>query len=83
MKAMTDVLSLAVAAISGVIALLYFYWFVTARTRVGNRLVYDMQGTASSSYLYIAIAAGIVAIVAGIFFFARRVNKEEEIHITR
>jgi hypothetical protein len=83
MKAMTDVLTLLVAGIAGVVAVLYYYWFATARTRVGDRIVYDMQGTQSSSYLYIAIAATVVACVAIVFYFLRHVNKEEEIHITQ
>ena len=83
MKAMTDVLTLLVAGIAGVVAVLYYYWFATARTRVGDRVVYDMQGVQSSSYLYIAIAATVVACVAIVFYFLRHVNKEEEIHITQ
>lgn len=84
MKAMTDVLSLIVAAIAGITAIYFYYLFATARTRVGERLVYDMQGTGGSSYyLYYAIAATIIACVAIVFYFLRHVNKEEEIHITQ
>jgi len=37
----------------------------------------------SSIHLIIAIAAILVAIVCGIFFMLGRVNKQEEIHITK
>lgn len=80
MKAMTDVLSLLVAGIAGVTAVLYYYWFATARTRAG---AIDITGRESSSYLYIAIAATVVACIAIVFYFLRHVNKEEEIHITQ
>lgn len=80
MKAMTDVLSLLVA-VGGVIAAIYFYYlYATARTRTG---ALDTTGAESSTYLYIAIAALVAALVAGILYFVRHVNKEEEIHITQ
>ncbi len=80
MKALTDVLSLVVAIGAGITALLYYYWYATYRTARG---ALDMTGAESSSYLYIAIAATVIALVAGVLYFARHVNKEEEIHITQ
>jgi heme/copper-type cytochrome/quinol oxidase subunit 4 len=37
----------------------------------------------STTHLIIAIAAIVVAVVCGIFFMLGRVNKQEEIHITK
>jgi hypothetical protein len=34
-------------------------------------------------HLWYAIGAAVIAIVAGIVYFAGHVNKEEEIHITQ
>lgn len=80
MKAMTDVLSIVVA-IGGVITAGYFYYlYATYRKSTG---ALDTTGAESSSYLYIAIAALVVALIAGVFYFMRHVNKEEEIHITQ
>lgn len=80
MKAMTDILNLLVVVGAGIAALLYYYWYANARTRTG---ALDITGAESSSYLYIAIAATVIALVAGVLYFLRHVNKEEEIHITQ
>jgi uncharacterized membrane protein HdeD (DUF308 family) len=37
----------------------------------------------SSWHLIIAIAAIVIAVICGIFFMLGRVNKQEEIHITK
>jgi uncharacterized membrane protein YidH (DUF202 family) len=37
----------------------------------------------SNSHLIIAIVAAVIAVVCGIFFMLGRVNKQEEIHITK
>lgn len=80
MKAMTDVLSLLLAIAGAITAVYCYYLYATARTRTG---ALDITGRESSTYLYIAIAAAVVALVAGIFYLMRHVNKEEEIHITQ
>ena len=40
-------------------------------------------GSVSSMPLIFAIIAGIIAVICGIFFMLGRVNKQEEIHITK
>jgi hypothetical protein len=40
-------------------------------------------GAVSSIPLVLAIVAGVLAVVCGIFFMLGRVNKQEEIHITK
>ena len=80
MKAMTDVISILLAVV-GVLAAGYFYYlYATAKTSKG---VIDTTGAESSHFLAYAIAALVVALVAGVFYFMRHVNKEEEIHITQ
>ncbi len=37
----------------------------------------------SNSHLIIAIVAAVIAVICGIFFMLGRVNKQEEIHITK
>jgi hypothetical protein len=37
----------------------------------------------SNSHLIFAIVAAVIAIICGIFFMLGRVNKQEEIHITK
>ncbi len=37
----------------------------------------------STTHLILAIVAGVVAVVCGVFFMLGRVNKQEEIHITK
>ena len=80
MKAITDVLSLLVAVLGFIAAIYFYYLYATARTRTGK---VDITGAESSTYLYIAIAALVAALVAGVLYFVRHVNKEEEIHITQ
>ena len=41
------------------------------------------KGPVSSMPLIFAIVAGILAVACGIFFMLGRVNKQEEIHITK
>jgi hypothetical protein len=55
-----------------VFAIYQYYQFATFN---------DPQG--GHTHLYLAIAATVVAFICALVFFVRRVNKEEEIHITQ
>jgi uncharacterized membrane protein len=65
-------LTILVAIAALIFALYEFYLFET----VGG-----MQG--GQSHLWMSIVGFVVALIFGIIFFAGRVNKEEEIHITQ
>ena len=75
---MLSTLALLVGIVALAMALYEFWNFVSYKSPTGG---YDMQG--GTNHLWMAIAATIVAFVCGLFFFVRRVNKEEEIHITQ
>lgn len=78
-NSMLSNLALLVGIVALLVALYEFYQFVTFRKPQGGG--YDMQG--GTNYLWTAIAAAVVAFICGLIFFVRRVNKEEEIHITQ
>jgi uncharacterized membrane protein len=69
---MIDILTWIVGLAATVFALYKFYVFATT------------PGTQSgTNHLWLAIGATIVAFICALIFFVRRVNKEEEIHITQ
>jgi uncharacterized membrane protein len=72
MKSMLDIVTWVVGLAATVFAIYKYYQFATHP---------DTQG--GHSYLYWAIAATVVAFICALIFFVRRVNKEEEIHITQ
>jgi uncharacterized membrane protein YqaE (UPF0057 family) len=72
MKSLIDILTWVVGLPASVFALYEFYKFATFA---------DPQG--GHNHLWLAIAATVVAFVCALIFFVRRVNKEEEIHITQ
>jgi FtsH-binding integral membrane protein len=72
MKSMLDIITWVVGLAATVFAIYEYYKFATHS---------DLQG--GHSYLYMAIAATVVAFICALIFFVRRVNKEEEIHITQ
>lgn len=78
MKSMVGTLLLLVGVVALAAALYSFYNFVTFRNPQG---AYDVQG--GTQYLWTAIGATVIAFICGLIFFVRRVNKEEEIHITQ
>lgn len=78
MKNMLGTLLILVGVAALVVALWQFYMFVNFKNPQG---VIDMQG--GTQYLWTAIVAAVVAFICGLLFFVRRVNKEEEIHITQ
>ena len=72
MKSMLDILTWVVGLAATVFAIYQYYRFATFN---------DLQG--GHTHLYMAIAATVVAFICALVFFVRRVNKEEEIHITQ
>ncbi len=78
MKSMLDILLWVVGLAAGVFAIYEYYLFATYKNATGT---FDMQG--GKGYLWMAIAATVIALVCGIVYFVRHVNKEEEIHITQ
>jgi uncharacterized membrane protein len=69
---MKDMLSILVGLIAIGLAVWQLYVYM-------NQKASDV----SSSHLIFAIVAGVVAVICGIFFMLGRVNKQEEIHITK
>lgn len=78
MKIMIDVLSIVAGIAALVFAVYQFYLFATRRVEAG---VYDPHS--NTYHLWLAVAAAVIALICGLAFFVRRVNKEEEIHITQ
>jgi ABC-type arginine/histidine transport system permease subunit len=69
---MLDILTWVVGLAATVYAIWEYYKFATFP---------DPQG--GHTHLWLAIASTIVALACALIFFVRRVNKEEEIHITQ
>ena len=72
MKSMTDILTWVVGLAATVLAIYEYYKFAT---------YHELQG--GTHHLWYAIAATVIAFICALVFFVRRVNKEEEIHITQ
>ena len=72
MKSLVDILTWIVGLAATAFAIYMYYKFATFQ---------DLQG--GHSFLWWAIGATVVAFVCALIFFVRRVNKEEEIHITQ
>ena len=72
MKSVIDILTWVVGLAATAYAIYKFYLFATT------------PGTTSGTHhLWWAIGCTIVALACALIFFVRRVNKEEEIHITQ
>ncbi|OLE52743.1 MAG: hypothetical protein AUG51_16310 [Acidobacteria bacterium 13_1_20CM_3_53_8] len=69
---MLDVVTWIVGIAATVFAVYEYYKFATFPDRQGG-----------THLLWYAIAATVVAFACALIFFVRRVNKEEEIHITQ
>lgn len=72
MKSLLDILTWVVGLAATVFAIWEYYKFATFA---------DLQG--GHTHLWRAIGATVVAFICALIFFVRRVNKEEEIHITQ
>jgi ABC-type arginine/histidine transport system permease subunit len=72
MKSLIDILTWVVGLAATVYAIYQYYKFATFP---------NLQG--GHTHLWLAIAATVVAFICALIFFVRRVNKEEEIHITQ
>ena len=72
MKSLIDILLWVVGLAATAFAIYEFYVFATLP-----------GATSGTKYLWMAIGSTVVAFVCALLFFVRRVNKEEEIHITQ
>lgn len=72
MKSMIDILMWVVGLAATAYAIYEFYRFATFPGATGG-----------TNHLWIAIGATVIAFVCALIYFVRRVNKEEEIHITQ
>ena len=79
MKSIIDLVCSVVGLIAGVIAIWQFILFVRYRDPITG--AFDMRG--GDNHLWMAIGAAVVFCACILVFFLRRVNKEEEIHITQ
>ena len=73
MKSMTDILTWVVGLIATGLAVYFFFFKYKAAP--------GAEG--DPKYLWLAIGCTVVAFLCALVFFVRRVNKEEEIHITQ
>jgi uncharacterized membrane protein YidH (DUF202 family) len=72
MKGVVDILAILVGLAALGFAIYRFYLFATT------------PGTTSGTHhLWWAIGATVIALLCGLAYFLRHVNKEEEIHITQ
>lgn len=73
MKSTTDILTWVVGLLATVFAVYFFFWkYKTAESPDGD-----------PKFLWLAIGCTVIAFLCALVFFVRRVNKEEEIHITQ
>ena len=73
MKSMTDILTWVVGLIATALAVYFFFFKYKAAPGAEGE----------PKYLWLAIGCTVVAFLCALVFFVRRVNKEEEIHITQ
>ncbi len=71
MNSIIGPLSLVIAILAAAFAVYEFVVFTYSKGREGN-----------TNHLWLAIIAAVIACACALIFFVRRVNKEEEIHIT-
>ncbi len=71
MKGLTGILTLVVGILAAIAAIYEFFQFTGSPGREGH-----------TNHLWMAIAAFVIFCVCLLLYFVRRVNKEEEIHIT-
>ena len=72
MKSLKDILSLVIGLAAAIFAIYEFYKF------------FSTPGAQSgTNHAILAGVGAVIAIICGVIFFAGRVNKEEEIHITQ
>lgn len=72
MSSLKDILSLVIGIAAAIFAIWQFVVFL--------RLPGAQSGT---NHAILAGVGAVVAVICGVIFFAGRVNKEEEIHITQ
>jgi cytochrome bd-type quinol oxidase subunit 2 len=71
MNSIIGPLSLVIAIAAAAFAVYEFFLFGNSPGREGH-----------TNHLWMAIIAAVIACACALIFFVRRVNKEEEIHIT-
>ena len=68
-----DVLAWVIGLLATGLAVYFFFWkYKTAESVHGD-----------PKYLWLAVGCTVVAFLCALIFFVKRVNKEEEIHITQ
>jgi hypothetical protein len=72
MKSLLDILTWVVGLAATAYAIYEYYRFATFPELEGGH-----------QHLWLAIGATVIAFACALIFFVRRVNKEEEIHITQ
>jgi hypothetical protein len=72
MKSMVDILTWVIGLPASIFAVYQYYQFATYHEEQGG-----------THHLWWAIGATVIAFICALVFFVRRVNKEEEIHITQ
>lgn len=71
----SDILTWVIGLIATALAVYFFFW--------KYKQITPGQAHGDPKYLWFAIGCTVVAFLCALVFFVRRVNKEEEIHITQ
>jgi amino acid permease len=71
----SDILTWVIGLLATALAVYFFFWKYKEIT--------PGQAHGDPKYLWFAIGCTVVAFLCALVFFVRRVNKEEEIHITQ
>ncbi|HEY0380394.1 MAG TPA: hypothetical protein VGC87_26005 [Pyrinomonadaceae bacterium] len=71
----SDILTWVIGLIATALAVYFFFW------RYKEPVTGQPHG--DPKYLWFAIGCTVIAFLCALVFFVRRVNKEEEIHITQ
>lgn len=71
----SDILTWVIGLIATALAVYFFFWKYKEIT--------PGQAHGDPKYLWLAIGCTVIAFLCALVFFVRRVNKEEEIHITQ
>jgi uncharacterized membrane protein len=69
----SDILTWVIGLIATFLAIYFFFWKYKAHPGAEGE----------PKYLWLTIGCVVVAFLCALVFFVRRVNKEEEIHITQ